>query len=331
MRSRGMTMLRWIAAAAASGMLLAGCGSDDGATAGEPVAAAAKTTAATTYAPTSDVSGNAAIGKDVGDIRALLEPERAGAQPDFKAAAVIWSEGRNSVKSDGDKRTLASFVEDHAVLGHVDAALAGSGIARGLSDEQRVQMVDKGMIATLKIHALDEFGGAKEKLAAGELDPQEGAVHNVDEVWAYFDAEGEGVVATAAKRAKDFGLGRHELGNDVVGGIEAARDAVEAKDAAALDAAAEQTRGALNRVFALAVKKYAVEAAKDDAKARSEGLAFSWGLIGELSAADQKTIEAAFAEDAGADSAQTVADTLDAAKAKLGIDGALPAYPAAAS
>ena len=325
-------MLRWIAAAAASGMLLAGCGSDDDdATSDQPPAAAAKTTAAATYRPTSDVSGNAAVGKDVVEIRALLEPEAAGAKPDFKAAGVIWSKGKNSVKSDGEKRTLASFVEKHAVLGHVDDALAGTGIAKGLSDEQRVEMIDKGMIATLKIHALDEFGGAKEKLEAGELDPQEGAVHNVDEVWAYFDAEGEGVVATAAKRAVDFGLDEHELGNDVVAGVVAARDAVEAKDAAALDAAAEQTRGALNRVFALAVKKYAVEAAKDDAKARSEGLAFSWGLIGQLSAADQGTIEAAFAEDAGAGSAQSVADTLDGAKGKLGIDGTLPAYPAAPS
>jgi hypothetical protein len=115
----------------------------------------------------------------------------------------------------------------------------------------------------------------------------------------------------------------------VITAVEAARDAVEAKDAAGLDAAAEGARGAMNRVFALAVKKYAVEAGKDDAKARSEGLAFSWGLIGQLSAADQKTIEAAFAEDAGPDAAKTVSDTLDGAQDKLGIDGPLPTYPAA--
>ena len=77
-------------------------------------------------------------------------------------------------------------------------------------------------------------------------------------------------------------------------------------------------------------KKYAVEAGKDDAKARSEGLAFSWGLIGELSDADQGTIEAAFTEDAGPDAATTVADTLDGAADKLGFEGPLPAYPAAA-
>ncbi|MDQ3721671.1 MAG: hypothetical protein M3376_01070 [Actinomycetota bacterium] len=327
-------MLRWIAAAAASGLLLAGCGSEDeeakaGADA-KPVTASHTATAAATYTPTSDVSANAAIGKDVAAIRALLEPGQAGAKPDFKAAGMIWSKGKNSVKDDGTNRTLASFVEEHPVAGHVNAALAGTGIAAGLSDEQRVEMVDKGMIATLKVHSLDEFGGAREKLEAGELDPKEGAVHNVDEVWAYFDAEGEGVVATAAKRAKDFGLGEHELGNDVIAGIVAARDAVEAKDAAALDAAAERTRGAMNRIFALAVKKYAVEAGRDDAKARSEGLAFSWGLIGELSDADQKSIEAAFAADAGADAATTVADTLDGAAGKLGFEGPLPAYPAVA-
>ncbi len=323
-------MLRWIAATAASGLLLTGCGSEDDDTVAQPAAATASVAAASTYTPTSDVSANAAIGKDVAAIRALLEPEPAGAEPDYKAAGVIWSKGKNSVKSDGTNRTLASFVEKHPVAEHVDAALAGSGIAEGLSDEQRVEMVDKGMIVTLKVHALDEFGGAKEKLEAGELDPKEGAVHNVDEVWAYFDAEGEGVVATAVKRAKDFGLDEHELGNDVISAVEKARDAVEAKDAAALDAAAEDARGAMNRIFALAVKKYAVEAAKDDAKARSEGLAFSWGLIGELSADDQETIEAAFADDAGADAATTVAETLDGAANKLGFAGPLPEYPAAA-
>jgi hypothetical protein len=324
-----MGMFRWIAAAAASGLLLAGCGSDDDDDAAAKPVAASSAAAASTYTPTSDVSGNRAVGKDVAEIRELLEPQAAGAKPDFAAAARIWSKGKNSLKSDGTNRTLAGFVEEHPVFGHVNAALAGTGSAKGLSDEQRVEMIDKGMVVALKVHALHEFGGAKEKLEAGELDPNEGAVHNVDEVWAYFDAEGHGVVATAAKRAKDFGLGEHELANDVIAAVEAARDAVEAKDAAALDAAAEDARGAMNRVFALAVKKYAVEAT-DDAKARSEGLAFSWGLIGELSAADQQKIDAAFADDADAGAATTAADTLDAAKDKLGIEGTLPAYPAAA-
>lgn len=323
-------MHRGIAAAAACGaLLLAGCGGKDE----EPAAAAPAVEAAATqgssavaYEPTSDVSANAAIGKDVAAIRALLEPAGAGAKPDFAAAAQIWSKGRFSAKSDGTKRTLAGFAEEHPAGIRVAHALAGNGSAAGLTAEERVQWIDKGMVVTLKVHALHEFEGAKEKLAAGELDPEEGAVHNVDEVWAYYAAEGEGVVATAAKRARDFGLDEHELGNDVIAGIGAARQAVTDKDAAALDAASEATRGALNRIFALAVKKYAAERAKG-AKERAEGLAFSWGLDGELPADDLKTIQAAFGAGAGDGAATTVADTLDGAAAKLGLKGPLPAYP----
>lgn len=286
--------------------------------------------AAATYTPASDVSANAAIGKDVAAIRALLEPEKAGAKPDFAAAARIWSKGRNSENGDGTNRTLAGFVEEHPVGTRVAHALAGTGAAAALSGEERVQWVDKGTVVTLKVHALDELAGAKEKLAAGELDPQEGAIRNVDEVWAYFDAEGEGVVATAAKRAKDFGLGEHELGNAAITAIAAARKAVEQEDAAALDAAAEAARGAMNRVFALAVKKYAAEAG-EGAKERAEGLAFSWGLEGELAAGDLKTIRGAFAEGAPDDAAGSVAGLLDGAAAKLGFAGPLPALPAAGS
>lgn len=324
-------MHRGIAAAAVCGLLLVGCGSDDdepsaAATAAAPAAAAPEPAAAATYSPVSDVSSNAAIGKDVAAIRALLE----AAKPDFTAAAAIWSKGKNSVNGEGENRTLAGWVEKHPAGTGVTDALAGTGIAAGLTDEARVEMVDKGMIVSLKVHALDEFGGAKEKLAAGELDPDEGAAHNVDEVWAYFDAEGEGVIATAAKRAADFGLPEDELGNDVIAGIAAAQAAVTAEDAKALDTAAATTRGAMNRIFALAVKKYAVEGAKD-ATARAEGLAFSWGLAGDVSAADLKTIQAAFDTDANAGAAKTVSDTLDAAASKLGIEAPLPAYPPSSS
>jgi len=309
-------------------MLLAGCGSDEQ----KPAAAKAAPVAvkAATYTPTSDVSANAAIGKDVAAIRALLEPEGANAKPEFAAAEKIWSKGQNSTKSDGTNRTLAEWVDKQPAAKGVSDALAGSGTAARLSDEARVEIVDKGMIVSLRSHSLEEFDGAKEKLAAGELDPKEGAIHNVDEVWAYYDAEGHGVGATAAKRAKDFGLDEHSLGNDVIAGIKAAQAAVTAKDAAALDAAAAQTRGAMNKIFALAVKKYAAEGEADDgAKARAEGLAFSWGLHGQLSAADLKSVQAAFATKAApAGAARSVADTLDAAATKLGFTGPLPAYPA---
>jgi hypothetical protein len=321
-------MCRWIAASAACGLLLVGCGSTDD---GPPHAAPAATpprAAAVSYTPTSDVSSNAAIGKDVAAIRTLLEPTQAAAKPDFGDAERIWSRGEFSRKSYGTNRTLAGFVEKHPAGTGVADALAGTGTAAALSEKQRVEWIDKGMGVALKVHALEEFDGAKEKLAAGELDPDEGAGHNVDEVWAYFTARGEGVAATAAKRAKDFGFEESQLGDDLIAGISAAQDAVAGRDAAALEAATQRTRGAMNQIFALAVKKYAVEGAKD-ATARSEGLAFSWGLAGELGASDLKTIQDALGRDASPDAAAAVADTLDDAASKLGFNGPLPAYPSA--
>jgi hypothetical protein len=322
-------MPRWIAAPAACGvLLLAGCGSDDDGPAVAASATTARPAGAATYRPTSDVRSNAAIGRDVAAIRALLEPEQAGAKPDFAAAARIWERGRSSKKSDGTNRTLAEFVEQHPSAARVADALEGDGTAAALTAEQRVEWVDKGMVVALKVHALEEFDGAAEKLAAGELDPQEGAIHNVDEVWAYYAAGGEGVGATADKRSADFGLGEHELHDDVIAGISAAQDAVEAKDAAKLAAATKRTRGAMNRIFALAVKKYAVEGRRDP-KARAEGVAFSWGLAGELDDRDLETVQAALRRADRPDAAETVAATLDREAATLGFAGPLPAYPPA--
>lgn len=325
-------MLRWITAAAASGLLLAGCGSQDekAATDTPPAAAAASAAAATTYTPVSDVTQHAAVGKDMAEIRALAKPEGEGVKPDYEAAAKIWSEGKNSTKGDGSKRTLAGFVEDHPVGKRVGDALAGTGAAKDLDDAQRGQWIDKGMIVALKVKVLDELDGAAEGLAKGEVDPQTGAPHKVDEAWAFFTADDEGIEVTAAKRAEDFGLPEQELGKDVTDAISAAAAAIKADDEEAFKQAQERARGGLNRIFALATKKYAVEGAKPDAtKERAEGLAFSWGLTGELDDTDTKRVEAAFDEKAGAGAAADVAKLLDAAAPKLGFEGPLPEYPAA--
>jgi hypothetical protein len=154
-------MHRWIAAAATCGLLLAGCGSEDeGTEAAAPAAAAKKTAAAApaSYAPASDVNPNAAIGKDVAAIRALLEPAQAGTKPDFDAAGQIWSKGKFSRKSDGTNRTLGEFAEKHPSGTGVAHALAGTGTAAGLTEKQRVEWIDKGMVVALKVHALEVFG-----------------------------------------------------------------------------------------------------------------------------------------------------------------------------
>lgn len=332
-------MRRYIVAAAACALSLGACAADDDdltrtdsapAVSSSAPSSAPPTAGAShaplTYSPTTDVAQHRAIGLDVAAIRELLEPTDPSAEPGFAPASTIWSDGNSSAKSDGSKRTLAGFVMDHPAGKAVMEAFAGTGSADGLTTEQRVEWIDKGMTVALKVKALEELDAAKEKLAAGAVDPVEGATHNVDEAWAFLAAEGNGVLATASKRSVDFALGEHDLGNDVIAAMQAAQDAIGNKDAGALDKAIEEARGAMNRIFALAVKKYAA-AGETDATARAEGLAFSWGLVDHMSAAGLKTIQDALGADASAGAGESVAAALDAAAGELGITDDLPPYP----
>jgi hypothetical protein len=268
------------------------------------------------YTSVSDVSAHEAIGRDMATIREALD---AG---DFESAATVWSDGAHSRKDDGTMRTLAGFVDGHPVAGFVEAALAGRGPARGFDDEQRAEWVDKGMIVAIEAKVLDELDAAIEKAKAGETEPAEGAPHNVDEAWAFFTAEGEGLAATAEKRANDFGLG-DKVVEPVLGALRAAQEAARSGDAGALLAARQDARGAMNYVFALAVAKYAKEAI-DSPKARAEGIAFSWGLRGDLDTAGMAVVQKAFGSDPGFRRALAVRETLNASLDELGLDQEVP-------
>lgn len=316
-------------------LLVAGCGDDESAsstsaaaTQAKPAEVAAAPASSGAYTAVSDVDAHAAIGKDVAAIRAALEPAE-GAKPDFKEAKRIWSAGENSKKDDGSLRTLAGFVEEAEVGAQVLAALDGNGTAKKLTDAQRGQWIDKGMTVALALKVLGELDTAKEKIAANEIDPAEGAPHNVDEAWAFFLAEDQGVGLTAQKRAKDFKLGEDELSAPVLTGLAAAQKAAGAGDADALDRAREIVRGGLNRIFALAIKKYAVEGLEDDV-ARAEGQAFAWGLTGAGASALTDAAASVFSDGATEADVESLDRALDAAAADLGIDGELPDYEAGA-
>lgn len=299
---------------------VAGCGGTDeeAPAAPRPVAAVSEGSA---YSPVSDVAPHAAIGKDIAEIRALLEPASEGGEADFAAAGELWSDGKHSQRDDGP-RTLAGFVEESDIAELVDDALTGDGAAARLDPAQRRQWVDKGIIAALELKVLDELDAAIEKVEADETDPAEGAPHNVDEAWAFFTAEGEGLSATAEKRAADFGLDG-EVSEPVVKALADAQAAAEDGDAARLRSAREEVRGALNLIFALAVTKYA-EAAVDDEVAQAEGMAFAWGLRSDLREGPLQRVEAAF-DRPSQRAAATARDTLDASLDELGVQRPLPA------
>ena len=265
----------------------------------------------------SNVDERAAIGRDIAEIRALLEKE------DFAGAERVWSEGRNSSKGEGELRTLAGFVEGADIGRLVVQALQGNGSAKDLDPAARAQWVDKGMVAALEAKILDEIDTALEKAEAGETDPAEGAPHNVDEAWAFFNASGEGLEATAAKREADFP--ETEVVAPVLGALRAAQAAAAEGDVAGLEAAREQARGAMNRVFALAVTKYASEGIEDDV-ARAEGYAFSWGLRGDLPARRLDVVEDAFGPEPGFRKALAVRATLNRSLEDLGLTERLPAF-----
>jgi hypothetical protein len=307
----------------AAALLLAACGEDEAST--SATATQSTTAASGGYSPVSDVDPHAAIGKDIAEIRAILEPAKEGKDADFAAAAAIWSDGANSVKDDGSKRTLASFVEGTDVETHVDAALGGTGDAADLDAAQRRQWVDKGTTVALRAKVLAELDAAREKAAAGETDPADGAPHNVDEAWAFYVAEGEGIQSTAEKRAADYGLPENELSDEVVAALTAALTAAQAGDAQALERAQEQTRGALNTIFAMAVNKYAVEG-QNDPVAQEEGRAFAWALLDDLPAAQAEELSAAFDGKMSAADAEQVATLLDEQRDALAITRELPAF-----
>jgi len=296
---------------------LAACGSgEEPAAGGRTQPAAAASAGGDGYKPVSDVAPHAAIGKDVAAIRAALEAK------DFAGAEAVWKDGANSRKDDGSARTLAGFVEESPVGRLVVQALEGNGAAADLSPDQRRQWVDKGMVVALEAKVLDEVDTAIEKAKAGETEPAEGAPHNIDEAWAFFTAGGEGVAATAAKREADFeGV---EIEGPAIAALAGAQRAAGAGDVAALESAREALRGALNRVFALAVTKYANEAVEDDVAA-AEGAAFAWGLRDDLPAAALERVEAAF-ETPGYRRAQAVRATLNEHVEELGIGQEVPAF-----
>jgi len=318
-------MHRWIVAVAACGLLLAGCGSEDdepAAAKAGPVAAAAKT-----YTPTSDVSSNAAIGKDLAAIRAVLEPEGAGAKPDFAAAAEIWSKGQNSNKSDGTKRTLAGFVEKHPAGTGVADALAGRASAADLTDGQRAEWIDKGMVVALGVHALSEFDGAKEKLAAGELDPQEGAVHNVDEVWATSTPRAMASARPPPSARRTSGSTRRR--SATTSSLQSRRRATPSRPRTPPRSTRRRRRRAARSTGSSRWRSRSTPSKARRMRRRVRRGSPSPGVSpGSSATPTPKTVQGAFAAKAApTGAAKMVADTLDAAADKLGFAGPLPAYP----
>lgn len=251
------------------------------------------------YTPVSDVDAHAAIGDDVAGIKELLAPAKEGKAVDWAGVKALWEQGGSSKKGDGSNRTLQKLVDAPDTVAFVDDAIAGTGSAKGASDAVRAQHVDKGISVVLAAKVVDELEAAGEKVAAGETEPAEGAPHNVDEAWAFFTAKGNGLAATAEKRAADFKR-EGTVAEPVVAALAAAQAAAGKGDAAALTEAASAVRRGLDYVFYLATYKYLAAA---DEVGRAEGAAFYRGIQPRVAAADAAAHQAIMGSFASGDAA----------------------------
>lgn len=224
------------------------------------------------YHSVSDVASHAAIGGDISRVKGLLAEAKENRPVDWVAVNAVYAGGGASVKGDGSVRTLAGLVDLPETHVWIADAIAGTGSAQGASDPVRAQHVDKGISVLLAAKVSAELDAAREKV--GNTDKAEGAPHNVDEAWAFFTAGGNGLAATADKRATDFGLvGR--VREPVLVALGAAQSAALAGDGSALHEAIKRTGDALAYIFYLATYKYL---GAGDEVGRAEGLTFYGGI-----------------------------------------------------
>jgi hypothetical protein len=179
----------------------------------------------------------------------------------------------------------------------VQEAIAGTGASAGASDAVRAQRVEKGISVLLARKVVDELAAAGEKVADGDADPKEGAPHNVDEAWAFFDAGGNGLASTADKRAADFGR-EGQVREPVEAALTAAQQAALDGNEAAFEEAVAEVETGVAYVFYLATHKY-LDTQGDEVR-RAEGLSFYRGIQPAVRAASPEAdavVVAAFEAD----------------------------------
>lgn len=276
-------MKRTAAAFVALGLILAGCGKNDGkVTAAGAVSATTTTEPPVTpsgalggYQPVSDVAQHAKMSADVCDINALLDSSPI----DFAAVGAIYRDGRHSTEANGSKRILGTFArqprptEDLAgryerYLGgagwldaFVSAAIDGTGPFAGEADLVRRQGVQKGVRDQILVAwAFHELDAAVEKATKGSFTKASGAPHNWDEVRAYYHGEKRECApyATAEERGKEFGTGS-AVNDAILTAMNQGLKALLAKDATGAAKARDQVVRRITITYLQSAIKYSAE------------------------------------------------------------------------
>lgn len=303
---------------AALALLVAACGSDDGAgvreLGGDGESATATGSASATgsaaavaggdggYEYASNVDSHRLVVADICPIGDLL------GGGDFGAVETIYRGGVNSVTSDGTVRSIGGFAAREDARHGLDEyygtptplddfvtdALTGTGTFAGQPEPVRAQGVEKGIQDQVMVAwVVHELNTALDKAGAGDFDVADGAVHNWDEAWAFYHGSQPGCApfATADRRAADFGTigqdGQTGRANEaVLAAMIDGRDALLAEDRAGAEAAAAEVLRGVVITYSQAAIRYAslIEGDLGEGNAerakehQAEGLAY-WRVI----------------------------------------------------
>lgn len=215
--------------------LLAACGSGDGedrpavdvigggggtgSVSGEESAV----TLGASYRPSTPQDANLAIGLDLKEIRALMSAAARNEPVDWAAVTALYENGKNQ-KVNGANRSLATLAttanayfpngtmvygRSNIIDGIIRDGLDGSGRARGLSDNGRRQLVDKGIQVLMYALGQQQLAAATTAYATSPTS----ASTIIDAAWAVMtgtpDSNGtqnNGLLATGVTREEDFNL-----------------------------------------------------------------------------------------------------------------------------
>ncbi|MSO79764.1 MAG: hypothetical protein EXQ79_09200 [Acidimicrobiia bacterium] len=207
------------------------------------------------YTPVSDVVQEAHIGLDIKAIGVELDKAADGGSIDWAVVARYFDDGGNSRRGDGSFRTLQSRADAADDVAFVQSAIDGTGANASASDALRAEAVDAGISVLLASMMINELQEGRDKLSSGETEPAEGAPHQVDEVWAWFTADGFGLTATGDELAADFDR-EGDVTEPILEALTAAQTAGAAGDLEGYDRAVDDALAGINLTFYLATYKY---------------------------------------------------------------------------
>eukprot|EP00878_Enallax_costatus_P000017 GHUV01000021.1.p1 GENE.GHUV01000021.1~~GHUV01000021.1.p1 ORF type:complete len:420 (+),score=129.51 GHUV01000021.1:221-1480(+) len=236
----------------------------------------------------SNVAGYLRLSTDVCDIKAAIGPDNTA---NYEAAAKIYSDGKNSFKSDGTQRafqeiatapyrgepTWDKYAKYYGTPDFLDTEIAAAfaGEHPYTSIAQRNETIVKGVESLIQtvylLHEVDEAAG---KIRNKSLSAATGAPHNVDETWAIWVGERPdcSLWGLAYRRGKEFGTlvdcDNSKVNIGMLNAHKAMYEAAEAGDLAAFNA----QRTEAIRLFMIVGIQNALKYAQlmDAARARNE-------------------------------------------------------------